>query len=370
MSIANEWELKTRSVRPRSPELKALDTAVLTFVKKGFGAGQSNKVGLDNAFAAWKGARPSEYQKIKAHADALDQLIDKNWNRPGQKAGIQASSVQERGYTVVPDPCPSTPFNAVEIQKLNEAFARSKRACELARDAVIKFAAQSAAGPMNHPVQQAFVDYFGEFNKARAQKVLKNYKTLCLAFSNTPQVVDWRQKPKYGQAYAAASRGGVTNGVKVYMGGAFFAGTTVDRTAIDNSGNLITSKEDLVAAYDTLTDYTVATFVHEFAHASFWAVDAPPVKKVSTQFANARAAVARSKAENVEHGNIKEGFTWRLTPDLSDPNSHDYGASPNMWVQASTPDADKLLAEAAPHVAVCNADNYGQFARVALKNRE
>ncbi|MFK7914396.1 MAG: hypothetical protein AB8B93_10820 [Pseudomonadales bacterium] len=371
MSIANEWELKTRSVRPRSAELKELDKAALKFGREGMGPGQANKVNLDTAFANWKGARPAEYQKIRVHADALDKLIEDKWNRPGQRnLGAGATVAQKRGYVVAADPCPSTPFTSVEIQKMNEAIARSKRACELARDAVIKVVGRSASAPATTPVEQAYVDYFGAFDTARAQRVLANYKTLCQAFANTPQIVDWRQKPQYGSAFAAASRGGVTNGVKVYMGGAFFNGTKVQRTTADQQGNLITSKEDLDNAYDTLTDYTVATFIHEFAHASFWAVDAPPVNKVSSQFANARAAVAQKQGLNVEHGNIAEGYSWKLTPDLSDPNSRDYGLSPDMWVQASTPKADKELAAAAPHVAVRNADNYGQFARIALKSRE
>lgn len=389
MSIVTEWGIKTRRVGTptrqdpgsgRSAELRALDAAVLQWATGGIGPNRANIVNVDMTFAAWKGARGNEYAVIKSAADELDAEISANWDRRARSGSTKASGVKPVGYVLTPDPAvPSVPFKPIELMKMNEAFARAKRACEAGRDAVIKIAAKSSLAGVMKPMEQAYVDYFGDHDRGRARRVLDNFNTLCAAFSNTPEVVDWRQQPQYGRAYAATQRGGVTSGVKVYMGGAFFLGAMVGRNFVPSDGSTHfatgglagATKADLADAYDSLTDFTVATFVHEFAHASFWAVDAPPVNKApSSAFADARAKLATKIGTDATQVGIKAGYIWRLAPNLTNPADNDYGASPNMWVQASTPAADKQLAEAAPDVAVRNADNYGQFARMALKHVE
>jgi len=187
-----------------------------------------------------------------------------------------------------------------EITRINEAVARSKLAVEYARDAMISLAKQNAIGNVPSTEEQLYLDFFGAFTQARAQKVLANYKILYNAFDGVPVMVDVRNTLFGMTCYAACFRGRRVAGLEVFVGRGFFlAGGAQDR-------------------YDTSSSSTVGTLIHEFAHGSFNAVDALPVDAT---------------------GN------WVLTPDhLNDPNHDDYGKSPDDNIQSSTIELDKALA--------------------------
>ena len=155
--------------------------------------------------------------------------------------------------------------------------------------------------------------------------MLANYKTLYEAFSSVPVMVDVRNTLYGLTCYAACFRGRKVAGLEVFVGRGFFlAGAVQDR-------------------YDTSSSSTVGTLIHEFAHGSFKAVDAPTVD-----------------------GNSN----WVLQPmHLNDPNHDNYGASPDDAVQASTIDLDKALAAKSPDVALRNADNYCEFALLLLTKK-
>ncbi len=118
----------------------------------------------------------------------------------------------------------------------------------------------------------------------------------------------------------------VTNRVDMVLGRAFFSGAIPKRP---KSGGFNAQQ-----AYSATSDATLGTFVHELAHGTFRAVDAPPVRP---------------------------NGAWVLQPNVT-PGDR-YGASPNNNIQSSTPVLDKRLAEKDPTIAVRNADCYGQFAR-------
>ena len=173
--------------------------------------------------------------------------------------------------------------------------------------------------------EQAYVDYFGAYDQTRAQTVLDNFTVMALAFQRTPNVVDVRNT-EYGKGcYAACFRNqmgskhattkvvSIAGSVEMFLGRIFFRSKT--------------------------TADSVGTLIHEFAHGSFNAVDAPRV------FAGA----------------------WELQPNhLTDPTHDDYGESPNNTLQSSTSDLDKALALKSPSIAIRNADNYCQFALVII----
>ncbi len=221
------------------------------------------------------------------------------------------------------------PLDKSETTRINESLLRAKYAVELARDILIKISGWST--PLN-PNQQAYVDYFGSYDRQRFKLVLDNFKILVFAFQVGPKIIDLRNTDYGKTCYAACFRAnlrGNTNGslsltgkVDMFLGRAF----------LKSRGG----------SYTSSTDATVGTLVHEFAHGAINAVDAPPVITNTAP------------------------WRWQLTPNLV--TTHDeYGASPDNGIQASTEADDKALATFNADIAIRNADNYGQFASTMLR---
>jgi hypothetical protein len=105
-----------------------------------------------------------------------------------------------------------------EITRINEATARSKLAVEYARDAMIDLAKQNAIGNAPSTEEQLYLDFFGTFDKNRAEKVLANYKTLYGAFVSVPVMVDVRNTVVGMQCYAGVQRGRKVAGLEVFVG--------------------------------------------------------------------------------------------------------------------------------------------------------
>jgi hypothetical protein len=110
----------------------------------------------------------------------------------------------------------------------------------------------------------------------------------------------------------------LTDSVEVFLGRDFFKG-----------GN-----------YEGSTSATVGTLIHEFAHGSFSAVDAPIVL---------------------------ENMHWELAPSVEPGNLWE---TPDNSRQSSTPELDKRLAVKESRAAIVNADNYGEFAKEMITDRE
>lgn len=264
--------------------------------------------------------------------------------------GIHVGTVQPTGSTVVASGWTYVPFdgsnpghawagavtgmetmNVSKTAKINEAFRRTKRAVDLARDKLSKLSRNpSSWGGPNTITQSLYVNYFGAFDAARFLHVLDNYSIMALAFNDAPNVIDIRNTASGGKCYAACIRRNLKselNGslallgkVEIFLGQAFL-----------NGGGALNAK------YATGTDATVGTLIHEFAHGSFSAVDAPMVNPTRTG--------------------------WTQVPVTLTPGHNNYGLSPDPWNnQASTDAEDRALAAFAPAVAIRNADNYGQFA--------
>jgi hypothetical protein len=205
-----------------------------------------------------------------------------------------------------------------QIMRVNEALRRTKFAVESARDALILMARKASFGPTLSADEQSYVHYFGPFDAGRVKKVLANFKTLYGAFTSNPVVVDLRNTAYGTTCYAACFRGTVTQNLEIFMGRVFLA------------------RGD----YESSTDTTVGTLVHEFAHGSLNCIDAPP---------------------------LDASGNWVLTPKhLADETHADFGESPINSVQASTVALDRALAARYPKIALRNADNYGQFAKEQL----
>jgi hypothetical protein len=225
------------------------------------------------------------------------------------------------------------PLTHAETARINESLRRSKAAVELARDTLIKLPRDPSLWKGTKE-ENAYTDFFGAFDEVRYQLVLENYRALVLAFDGQPNVVDIRNTTAGGNCYAACVRRNLktkVNGsmalsgrVDIFLGQAFLGG----------GGGALAGR------YESGTDATVGTLIHEFAHGAINAVDAPMVNPAGT--------------------------AWTLTPNLT-VGAADYGISPDPWNnQASTPEDDRNLARFDASVAVRSADNYGQFARAIL----
>jgi hypothetical protein len=215
-----------------------------------------------------------------------------------------------------------------ELQRVNEALRRAIKAVELARDAMITISQKTALGSSRTLAEQSYVDYFGTYNQAQARTVTDNFKALCLAFTGTPTFVDMRNTTFGLDGYAACPR---VNLVTKSGGRLTLSGSVLMLLLRDffNKGG-----------YSSSTDNTVGTLVHEFAHGTFKAVDAPKVDTFGS---------------------------WELTPaHETDPTHIDHGETPDNDKQSSTRELDKRLALKSPTIAQRNADNYGQFAAEAL----
>jgi len=290
----------------RSPQLEDLTQAFELYTQR---ATKANLEQLADRFSAWRNLGTQQVQSERATIGASAEN-DLQFTITQAKASNlvikdKATNVTNKGWTLklwTKAEYPS--MDAVqanlmlpalkpsEITRINEAMARSKLAVEYARDAMIDLAKQNAIGNVPSAEEQLYLDFFGAFTQARAQKVLANYKILYNAFDGVPVMVDVRNTVLGMQCYAGVQRGRIVAGLEVFVGRAFFlAGAVQDR-------------------YDTSSSSTVGTLIHEFAHGSFNAVDAPPVDG---------------------NGN------WVLQPmHLNDPDHDDYGASPDVWIQAST----------------------------------
>ncbi len=208
-----------------------------------------------------------------------------------------------------------------QIARVNEAMRRAKLGAQAAHDAMVEVKRRNnLAGMVLTPAETAYHDYFHD--PALVQAVLDRFAILSLAFSRVPTVVDIRNTTFGLDCYAACLRKNLTNRdgkgvltltgtVEVFLGRDFFAGG------------------DYVAS----TSATVGTLVHEFAHGSFGAVNAPKVDA---------------------------NDNWELAPST---DNDDRWASPNNDEQSSTPELDKRLAAKEPQAALANADNYGEFAK-------
>jgi hypothetical protein len=346
MSIITEWSIRTVTLRVRSPSLKALDGAVQVLATQGTGVRDANAVDAFQKLKAWKAASPLEYAKISAQADELKTAVVDGYNRRAVPlAGVTATQIGPVGYRLYApgdanyeqDGDAMLPLNQrlpdltpVEIRRLNEAVARVLKAVSAARDAMIKIASKKSLAPPLAAAEALYVDYFGAYDPARAQTVLKNFKTLhTVASGNGPIIFDHRNTDFGEDCYAACKRGTVVNDLKIWMGRDFFAeGKAGGSAAVWNA------LSGTQSVYNRTTDATLGTLVHEMSHGSFRAVDAPKVDA---------------------------GGNWELAPDAAT------WASPDNDEQSSTPELDKRLAKKEPRAAIVNADNYGQFAVEVMK---
>ena len=349
MGIVSEWTLRTRAVKSRSATLSALDATVNTLATKGPGAKDANVLALVGAFRAWKTAEPAEVRQLAGPAGELATEVIATYEKgKKQLPGISASEVKPVGWTYKAwDPIVNNFTTAVaagdkqpdalsadQIQRVNEAMRRARTAAQLARDAMVRLIGRNNFANLPLPVEeQSYLDYFGPFDATRAQKVLHNFKILTIAFEKGPVMIDLRNT-EYGKTcYAACYRSNL--GSKAAKTGELSLTGKVDMFL----GRDFFKKGD----YDKSTDNTIGTLVHEFAHGAFDAVDVPPVNALGG---------------------------WGHTRKSDDPTSRDFGESTNNSIQASTPDADKLLAKHKPAYAIVNADCYGQFARQILMKLE
>jgi hypothetical protein len=246
-------------------------------------------------------------------------------------------------------------FTGSDIQLMNEAFRRARQAasgaCDQLRALAPKlrtvnrqFSAQTTfttAGLPEPPAGTAknlFVKYFGPWDHQRFTDVLTNFECIRNAFDtkimlydvrNTQDGRDWYAACFNGKVAVDPSSNRVTNRVKMVIGRDFF---TKGKAKI--ARHVVFNPQ---AVYSSTSDATIGTIIHEMAHGSFYAVDAPIVLPGTPP-------------------------TWSATPNLT-AGDH-YGESPDKANnQSSTPADDELLASAFPNVAIRNADNYGQFAR-------
>ena len=182
-----------------------------------------------------------------------------------------------------------------------------------------------------------YTKFFGAWDQARFTKVLTGFEAICDGFDAKVQLYDIRNANNGPLWFAACYPGQIsrdhnrraTSQVRMVMGRVFFIDSVPRRSA----GGAFNAQ----AAFTATSDATVGTFVHELAHGTFMAIDAPIV--------DAR-------------GN------WTLAPISMVPGNPDYGQSPDATNnQSATPANDALLASFFPDIAILNADNYGQFAR-------
>jgi hypothetical protein len=243
------------------------------------------------------------------------------------------------------------PLVPSEVQKINEAFARAQFAAVAARDALTGVSPKLVTGrtiggqaintsgrtPGASPTMTTYTKFFGAWDQARFTKVLTGFEAICDGFDAKVQLYDIRNANNGPLWFAACYPGQIsrdhnrraTSQVRMVMGRVFFIDSVPRRSA----GGAFNAQ----AAFTATSDATAGTFVHELAHGTFMAIDAPIV--------DAR-------------GN------WTLAPISMVPGNPDYGQSPDATNnQSATPANDALLASFFPDIAILNADNYGQFAR-------
>lgn len=341
------WKSQTSkiSVFKQSAELKDLTN---TFKLYAMNKMPARLKSLDIDFKAWHSKSTAVTNKEKLIlGTAAANLAYTIANAPGFSIGtsIKATGWKNVAWTSPPytwtsavlDTDKQGDLSSIQITQINEAFSRAKQGVKTARDELIKLNSSSFTQSNLSFTAQAYIDYFGAYDASRLKQVLKNLRFLTMAFedtTHTPNVVDLRDT-EYGKTcYAACFRKDLRNSgdalkltghVDIFLGRAFFRGSV---------------RGSEKSSYESSSDATITTLVHEFAHGAINAVDAVPVD---------------------------ENNNWKLTPaHLADPTHADHGETPDNSIQASTPDADKKLALKAPGVAIRNADNYGQFVKEHL----
>jgi hypothetical protein len=340
VAIQNEWEIKTFAVKPRSAELKLLDTAVKDWASRGPGVAGANLKSSWAAFQTWKGAQAGEYNRIKGAADGLQQALAEVWDPKAQVAGGGASSVQPLGWVLV-NYNPAThggsllpvdqqvpPLTATEISRVNEAMRRVKVAIAGARDAMVKI--QGGQGTVEE--RKAHADFFGAADATRLQKLVLNFRALVLAFEGKPQFIDCRNRTVWANTYG----GCVRRDLRVIE-------ANTKALSLSGSVEMLMGRSFLGASgrgYAATTDDTIATLVHEFAHGALNAVDVPDVDATGA-FGCARQS--------------------------DDPANADFGNSTDPFNHQCSQEADDIvLATHRPDYALVNADNYGQFTKRLL----
>lgn len=241
----------------------------------------------------------------------------------------ELAGVQFQHYTMILDPHPFTPLAAgtvgplgpTEIGRLNEAVIRSSQAATAAIDALSKI-----NGPMPAVgatlAQRLFRAYFGAYEKTRRTTILKNFMAIKQAVDGSRggtkgslQVVDSRNDAGKQTWFAATFRNSAAGGdILMYVGRGFFLNATA-------------------VGFNTSSDFTVGTVIHELSHACFGASDVPTV-----------AAGGKGQLD----GN----------------------GMPLVGSVCNDADSDKALAANDPDAALLNADNYGQFAWRMAANAE
>lgn len=245
------------------------------------------------------------------------------------------SDVQTDGYTIVEDPFNTglitvgtvPDFGAVQIARINEAFRRVRASVAEALK-ILQSANSGASGAL-------YRRFFGTFDAGRVRTVTRNFNSMSLVLEGERGsskgslfVVDARNfdnafRDTFAFTYPNMFRD--EGYVAVWIGRAFFGPV--------GSGQRF---------YDRSSDETLGTLVHELSHACFGSVDVPPVASGWTLRA--------------------DGVPIDSTGTPGDQN--------NIAPQISTEAEDEALAAANPGNAIKNADNYGQFARAALRRVE
>jgi hypothetical protein len=232
------------------------------------------------------------------------------------------AGVQLQGYAMANDPQPFTAVAANvapaltkgQVTRINEAIMRTGSAVTAALEALA-----SVRGVANaSDAETLYAEYFGAFDAARKRRIVKNFQRIDLLLSGARggakgqvTVVDARNDQQKRDWFAATVRNSALNGgVVIYIGRAFFIDTPRD--------------------YESSTDYTVGTMVHELAHACFGASDVPTVA------AGGQAGL-------------------------------DANGMPTVGPVCNDAQSDRDLAADDPDAALLNADNYGQFAWRCLK---
>lgn len=334
----DEWKRATTKINffQQSPQLKKLTDLYQIHERNPTPASVTNlKLALD----AWKACPQYATERTQigiANVTSLAYIAGQSSSvLPGggvtmRPDGYRLYGPADVGYNLDGDvllpPAQRPPaLTAAQIQIINECMRRCRRAVTLSRDAMIDVAAKTALGPNPTANEQRYVDIFGAFDQARAKTVLKNYKTIASALTD-PKVYDHRHTTFFagkGEGYAATHRGAQTVDVELWLGRDFF----LDRARVGRT------RQDQHNAFQTATDATVGTIVHEFSHASINSVDVPPVD---------------------DFGN------WKLTPDATT------WESPDNDVQASGREEVRRVAAKEPRAAIVAADCYGQFAAECL----
>lgn len=340
MSIVTEWEIKTRGLMPRSVEIKKVDSAVKEWATKGQGPRDANMQNLWTVFSAWKTAKAPEYNRIKAQADELEGELALKWSAKPQIAGVVASQVKPVGWKLVaynprthggsmlPAAQHAPALTPAEITKVNEAIRRVRMGVEAARNAMLTVAKRQMFKSPMPAEEQTYTDFFGPYDATRLNRIVTNFQVLVLAFINTPDFIDVRNRTQWSTTYGGCVRRNLAAKNKGVLSLAGTVAMLVGRAFLGTG------------SYQKTTDDTIATLVHEFAHGALNAVDVPDVDAM---------------------GN------FLCTRQSDDPNNADFGNSTDPFGhQCGTEAMDKVLARFKPEYAIVNADSYGQFTKNLL----